>query len=69
MNNMETTYEGKQFKQCRSCKASIVFLKTKHNKFLPVDAETVDDTDEIYTHGKHRAHFATCPDAKQFRRK
>lgn len=53
---------------CRGCGAKIVFL-TCEKGFMPVNAGTVTEGDEVYEHGKHVSHFATCEKAAGFRRK
>jgi hypothetical protein len=63
--------------QCSACKAEIGWVKTKRGKNMPVDAETLSETDiEIlgrvgetvdYRHGEHVSHFQTCPNAQEFR--
>lgn len=45
---------------CRYCNASITFLRTKNNKFMPVDIDSVDPDDIEYDSSKHAAHFANC---------
>ena len=58
-----------QIKQCRSCNADIVFLKTKKGSFMPVNAETVHEGDDEFDASKgHMTHYATCPTGHQFRR-
>lgn len=51
-----------------NCGASIIFLPTSSGRSMPINADTVDKEDEIYTHGKHVSHFATCPAHEKFRR-
>lgn len=55
--------------KCRSCPASIVWLWTKKDKKIPVNAETVQEGDLLYDHTRHTAHFATCPAAKRWSKK
>lgn len=55
--------------QCRSCSAFIVWLKTKNEKTIPVDADTVQPDDTVYNPPRHVAHFATCPQAKRWSRR
>jgi pentose-5-phosphate-3-epimerase len=64
INNQET-----QVQKCRSCGAEIVFLRTKKHKLIPVDAATVRRDDYQFDYARHKAHFATCPDADKFRRR
>ena len=42
--------------QCRSCKASIVWVQHLNGKITPYDRDG-------------QSHFATCPDADRFRHK
>ena len=53
---------------CRSCRAEIVWLKTTGGKAMPVDAASVQEGDKLYSYTRHISHFASCPDAKKFRR-
>ncbi|MFA7360788.1 MAG: hypothetical protein WC139_07100 [Candidatus Kapaibacterium sp.] len=63
--------------QCTACHAAIAFLKTKSGKPMPVNIETVNDVekqklfygeDVPFEFGRHISHFATCPEAKKFRK-
>ena len=54
-------------KECRSCKAPIVWMKTRSGKSCPVNADTYHG-EELFDRGIHTAHFATCPNADQFRK-
>lgn len=54
---------------CRSCGAQVVWFKTKNNKNIPVNAETVEAGDEELELPRHVSHFATCPNAAQHRNK
>ena len=42
--------------ECRGCNALIYWIRTEKGKAMPVNPDGV-------------SHFATCPDAKEFRRK
>lgn len=62
---------------CSACDAAIAFLKTKSGKPMPVDIETVNEQekqklvngeDVPFEFGRHISHFATCPEAKKFRK-
>ena len=55
--------------RCSSCRARIIFLPTMSGKRMPVYADTVEATDEIYAPGRHESHFAKCPNANQFRKR
>lgn len=62
--------------QCKKCNADFVFLKTKNDKAIPVDYDTLthedmtnmSSGDVLFRFGEHVSHFATCPDAKKFRK-
>ena len=62
-----------EIRNCRSCGAKIVWMKTKLGKTIPVDVVMgckVDDTKEtIFDPDLMTSHFATCPDAKKWRKK
>jgi hypothetical protein len=53
---------------CRACGAPIVFLKTRKVRQIPCDEGTVLPEDVYYDADRHVSHFATCPEAKHFRR-
>lgn len=54
---------------CRACGRPLKMLPTKTpGKFMPCNAETVDDGDTAYVHGKHISHFSDCPAAASFRK-
>jgi len=53
---------------CRSCHAEIVFLTTRTGKTIPVNAETVGPEDREFDPVRHTSHFATCPQAPQWRK-
>ena len=67
---------------CKSCGAEIFFIKTKSGRFAPVDADITVSTgkellyvDEIIGFKMipegfkgHKSHFATCPNAVDFRK-
>lgn len=55
--------------QCSSCRAPIVWFRTKNGKRMPVDAETTKPTDAEHQLDltRHRSHFATCPNSDQHR--
>lgn len=62
--------------QCKKCNADIVFLKTKNDKAIPVDYDTLthedmtnmSSGDVLFRFGEHISHFVTCPEAKKFRK-
>jgi hypothetical protein len=56
--------------ECRSCGASIVFLKTSTGKNMQVNAETVSAGDtEFEPAAGHESHFASCSNADGHRRR
>jgi hypothetical protein len=48
------------------CRARIIFLKTLGGSTMPVDADTVEPSDEYFEAKRHQSHFGTCPAAKRF---
>ena len=68
---------------CNTCKAEIIWVELKSGKRHPLDAEIVisDGTQLLYVDNLHgfkklpagrkgyMSHFATCPHAKDWRRK
>lgn len=54
--------------RCSSCRARIIWLKTRAGKNMPVDADTVEADDDDLDLERHVSHFATCPQANQHRR-
>jgi len=59
---------SKLIEHCRSCNAEIVWLKTKLKKHIPVNADTVKDDGQEFDPLVHVSHFATCPQAKRWRK-
>jgi hypothetical protein len=66
----DTGHKHLQLTRCRSCQRGIVWLKTESGKNMPVDADT-------FTQGQphvfnadlgHISHFATCPNADEWRK-
>lgn len=55
--------------KCRRCPARIVFLYTKNQRPIPVDAATVRPGDVEFDKTRHTTHFETCPRRKSFRKK
>ena len=56
--------------RCRACFREIVFLKTVKGKWMPVNAETAQPEETIYSKEKgHISHFVDCPKAKEFKKK
>lgn len=66
----DTTEEHeRRIVRCSSCRARIIWLKTRTGKNMPVDADTVEPQDtEFHPESDHVSHFATCPNADQHRR-
>lgn len=59
-----------KIEKCRKCPAKIVWLYTKNQKPIPVNADTVKPGDVEYDETKgHVTHFRTCEFAKEFKRK
>lgn len=55
---------------CRSCKKSIVWLRTRAGKMIPVDYRPeLDPYAEVFSPDTMVAHFSTCPDAIRWRLK
>ena len=53
-------YEFDSQSTCRGCRAAIAFYRTPKGKHMPLD---------IAADGSCQSHFATCPNAKEFRRR
>jgi hypothetical protein len=55
---------------CRSCRALVVWFRTKAGKRMPVDEASTLPTDAEHQLdlSRHKSHFATCPDAAKFRK-
>jgi hypothetical protein len=53
--------------RCRACAGRVVGLKTKTGRRVIVDAETTEPTDTGYDPPRHRAHWSTCPHARDLR--
>lgn len=53
---------------CRSCKKPILFMKTRTNKWIPVNWNV--DISRLWDYDSEimEAHFATCPDGDKFRK-
>lgn len=58
----------RRIKRCKACHAKIIWFKTEAGKNMPVDADTVEPDDEELDLSRHSSHFATCPNADQFRK-
>ena len=55
-------------RKCRSCGASIVWVRTRDSKLMPVDEPTIEAGETVYIHGRHRSHYATCPQGPAWRK-
>jgi hypothetical protein len=74
MMNNPTAFYG----NCRSCKERVLMIKTVNQKWIPVNltslsaddiGRVIDGSPMEYEHGRHIAHFATCPEAKKWRKR
>ena len=68
--------------RCRSCGAQIDWVVTARGKRIPLDRETSEDGNIVLAEGtarvvqpgeypgepRFKTHFATCPDAKRWRK-
>ena len=61
--------KGHQVRKCSSCGADIVFLKTHRNSYMPCDAQSVEEGDDMFDKKKHISHFSTCPEADKHRKR
>ena len=52
----------------KDCDADIVWLVTKAGKPIAVNVDNVQTDDDQFRYGHHIAHFATCPNADDFRK-
>lgn len=59
-----------KIKECRSCGESIVWMETDGGKWMPVDADTIDDKEATVFDAEQGmvSHFATCKDAGKWRK-
>ena len=53
---------------CKACGANMIWLKTKSDKNIPIDAASYEPGDKIFDRDKHQCHFDTCPNADKFRK-
>lgn len=54
----------------KDCGAKLIWLRTFRGGWIPVNAdESVLELDQYFDHQRHKAHFATCPNAEDFRKK
>jgi hypothetical protein len=56
--------------RCRNqeCNARIIFLPTRSGSNMPVDADTVEASDDEYDPSRHESHFKTCKAPNNFSR-
>lgn len=64
---------GVVYCKSQSCRAPIVYLRTKSGKYMPVNRDSLprefDREALVFDRDVgHESHYATCPDAKRFRR-
>jgi hypothetical protein len=69
MNDAWFIHDHIKISKCRSCQAHIVWMKTEAGKNMPVDADSVDEGDDLFDPKKHVSHFSICPNADLHRRK
>ena len=55
-------------KKRKGCGKPIIWLKTKRDKYMPIEPASVEPTDSMYEYGKHVVHWETCPYADWFRK-
>lgn len=55
-------------KLCKACHRSIIFLRTRKDRPIPVDVETWRAGDVFYDDTRHVSHFKTCTTPKTFSR-
>lgn len=63
-----TEKHERRITRCRSCNAKIIFLPTAAGRQMPVDADTVEPSDETFDRTKHTSHFSSCPNASKHRK-
>lgn len=56
--------------RCTSCHAKVIWFKTAAGNKMPVDADTVEPTDNVeeLDLARHQSHFASCPNASKHRK-
>lgn len=63
--------------ECRSCKRRVTFYKTVAGKWMPFNGDPPLEMQSSFLEGEvsrafiaaKESHFATCPDAKQWRKR
>lgn len=64
---------------CRSCKAPVIWVRTTKGKMMPLNAEPdpngsfaiidgVAEPARLFDQTRYTSYFATCPQAKQWRK-
>jgi len=67
--------------KCESCGEKIIWGKTKNDKWMPINFDSLTEADIrylqtvdaskhpiLFRYGEHVSHYATCPDANKFRK-
>ncbi len=54
--------------KCSTCGAPICWLRTSTGKPMPTAPETVREGESLFVPGRHRSHFADCPQADEHRK-
>lgn len=54
--------------RCRTCGATVHWLKTAAGHTIPVDPPGVEPADAVFDFRRHVSHFATCPQADLHRK-
>jgi ribosomal protein S27AE len=64
-----------QKRPCKKCGKDIILAKTQDGKWMPLDADTFqawyldENKGETRPFTAHKPHWATCPNADEFRKK
>lgn len=62
--------------QCRSCGAEVMWVLTKNDKRMPIDASSANEEERArvlpgaiaHDPKRHISHFATCPESTKWRK-
>lgn len=65
----ELEAHARRIVKCSSCRALVVWFKTRLGNNMPVDANTVTPIDTVLELPRHVSHFATCKNASQHRKR
>jgi hypothetical protein len=67
--------DPKDISRCRSCRAELVFLRTKNGKRMPVNVVPTEPAfrgpnngEVLFCYGEHQSHFQTCTNPGAHRR-